>query len=184
MFGLKNMSIRTRLYGLVAVAVLGFGTVVLLTAWLSSKYKVNGPLYDRLMLRQGAISDFSPPYLSLVESEIIIDHLLIAKDEEETREYLHQLAKAHRAYTESRTRWERELYAGPVKSILEAEIYPPAEEFFRLANSEFLPLLRKAIAPRRRNTPKRGWNRSFANRGRRLFKPCAWDGTVRLPRKP
>src|SRR4051812_31035936 len=136
---LQNLSIRARLYGLIAVAVVGFAAVLLLTSHLSRRYEISGPLYERLMARRNAMGAFEPAHLSLVGAEIAASHLLLARDDEDTRRLLDQFAQAQRLFADTQASTRQKLFDGPVKQALGRDVYPPAEEYFRLASSDFLP---------------------------------------------
>jgi methyl-accepting chemotaxis protein WspA len=143
MFGFKDMSIKRRLYGLVAVAVLGFGAVLAITQYLSSRYQVNGPLYDRLMNRREAMSELEPSTLSLVMSKLAINHMLIAKDDEEAQRFSLEYRKYEKVFHERQAYWRQELIEGPMKQALEKEVFPPAEEFFKAVDAGLMPLVQK-----------------------------------------
>jgi len=139
----KGLSIRSRLYGLVGVAVIGFSAAFLMSTWLAGRYQINGPRYDRLMVRKEVMSEYEPSTLSLVQAKLTVNHLLISKDDDEVQRLTEQLASEEKTFRDRKAHWEKELSEGPVKQTLEKEVYPPAEEFFRLVNMEFLPLMRK-----------------------------------------
>src|SRR6266542_2413562 len=80
---LRDFSIKARLYLLVAVVVVGFTTVLGITFWLSSRYQVNGPLYNRLMLRKTIMAEYEPASLALVQPNLTLNTMLIAKDKDE-----------------------------------------------------------------------------------------------------
>jgi methyl-accepting chemotaxis protein WspA len=140
---LHNLTIRARLYGLVAIAVIGFIAVIMTTAYLTRHYQVNGPLYDRLMLRRSALGAIEPSLLTLTSAEVLVGELLVASDEEETRRLLEQLAQCQRTFRALQADWREKLFEGPVRRGLEKDVYPPAEEYYRIARAEFEPLLRK-----------------------------------------
>ena len=143
MFRLNDLSIRARLYGLVVVAVIGFAAVLIITQVLSARYQINGPLYDRITKRRAAMSEIEPSTMTLVMSKLAINHMLIAKDDEEARRFAEEYRKYEKAFRDRQAHWRKELFDGPVKQTLEKEVFPPAEEFFELVNSELLPLVRK-----------------------------------------
>jgi methyl-accepting chemotaxis protein WspA len=143
MKGFRDFSIKARLYGLVAVAVVGFTSVLVVSAWLTGRYEVNGPLYNRLLTRKSVMAEYDPAALALVQPKLTIAHLLLAKGPDEVRGYTEQFRKEESRFRGRQAYWRKELFEGPTKQELETGVYPPAEEFFRLANSEFLPLMAK-----------------------------------------
>jgi methyl-accepting chemotaxis protein WspA len=140
---MNNLSIKARLYGLVAVAVVGFSAVLALTQYLSSRYQVNGPLYERLAIRRAVMAELDPSTLSLVMTKLAINHLLIADTDEERRTFTNEYRKYEKLFHEQKAYWRKELFEGPVKQSLEKEVIPPAEEFYQVVNSELLTLVQK-----------------------------------------
>lgn len=140
---LKDFSIKGRLYGLIAVTVVGFGAVLWITQWLSARYQINSALYDRLTMRRAVLAEVEPGNLSLLFSKLAICHMLIAKDADETKRYLDEYRRAERVFHERHAYWRKELFQGPTKDAIEKEILPSAEEFFRIADAELLPLVQQ-----------------------------------------
>ena len=138
-----DMSIKSRLYSQIAVAVIGFIAVLSITLWLSAAYQVNGPLYDRLVVRRAALSEVEPSVLTLVMAKLSINHMLLARDEVEARRFVEEYRKCEKVFRDRQAHWRKELFDGPVKKALENDVYPPAEEFFQIANAELLPLVLK-----------------------------------------
>src|SRR5262249_14463329 len=143
MKGFRDFSIKARLYGLVAVAVLGFTSVLVVSAWLTGRYEVNGPLYNRLLTRKNVMAEYDPAALALVQPKLTVAHMLLAKGPDEVRGYTEQFRREEKRFRERQAYWRKELFEGPTKQALETGVYPPAEEFFRLADTEFLPLMAK-----------------------------------------
>jgi methyl-accepting chemotaxis protein WspA len=143
----SDLSIKTRLYGLVVVAVAGFTTVIGLTYWLSARYHVNGPLYKYLMARRAIQSEFEPATLAITKPIITVYTMLIAQGQDEVRQLTEQFGREEAHFHDREAYWRREMTEGPVKESLEKEVYPPAEEFFRLTRTEYLPLIGKGDRP-------------------------------------
>ncbi|QEL13539.1 methyl-accepting chemotaxis protein [Limnoglobus roseus] len=140
---LKDFSIKTRLYGLVVNAVLGFTATLGLTYWMAGEYAVSGPLYDRLMLRKSVISDYQPGPMSATEAAFQLSLLLVVTDPAESRSVLEHYRKLHADYRERQEFVRRDLFDGPLKRTLEKDVFPPTDQFFRMAEEEFLPLVAK-----------------------------------------
>jgi methyl-accepting chemotaxis protein WspA len=139
----SEMSIKARLYSLVAVTVIGFAAVFAITQYMSSRYQINGPLYEKLSTRRESLSEIEPSTMTLVMSKLAINHMLIAKDDDEARRFADEYRKYERIFHERQAHWRKELFDGPVKQALEKDVFPSADEFFQLANAELLPLIRK-----------------------------------------
>jgi methyl-accepting chemotaxis protein WspA len=138
---LKDFTIKTRLYGLVAVALIGFTAVLGTTYWMASEYAVNGPLYKRLALRKAVMSEYQPSFLCATEPALKLSLMLTAPDPHTLQEVTDVYRKMEAKYREREEFVRKEFMDGPVKRVLEKEVFPPADQLFRIANEEFLPLI-------------------------------------------
>jgi methyl-accepting chemotaxis protein WspA len=143
----RDISIKARLYGLVVVAVVSFATVLAATTWLSVRYQINGPLYQRLMIRKTAMAEYEPAGLTIIQPKLTLNTMLIDEGPREIRRLIEQFRQEEAHFRDRQAYWRKELFEGPVKKALEKEVYPPAEELLRLANAEFLPLILKGDRP-------------------------------------
>jgi methyl-accepting chemotaxis protein WspA len=143
----RDFSIKARLYGLMVVAVVSFATVLVTTTWLSVRYQINGPLYQRLMIRKTAMAEYEPAGLTIIQPKLTLNTMLIDEGPREIRRLIEQFHQEEARFHDRQAYWRKELFEGPVKRALEQEVYPPAEELLRLANAEFLPLILKGDRP-------------------------------------
>ena len=49
MLRFRDITIKTKLYGLVLFSALGLAAVLGLSLWVLHEYRVNGPVYERIM---------------------------------------------------------------------------------------------------------------------------------------
>jgi methyl-accepting chemotaxis protein WspA len=138
-----DVSIRTKLLGLVGLSTLGLLVVLALAGWMLYTFRVNGPVYDRLVLRLRALGDFQPPPLYVVEPYATLLEMNLSTDADEIARLTEQFRRQEALALKQQAYWRAELFEGPVKQSLEAEVFPTAHEFFRVVNEEYLPLLRK-----------------------------------------
>ena len=136
---LRDLRIKTRLYGLVAIAVVGFASVLALMFWITEEYSINGPIYNRLLLRKSVMADYQPSSLCATEAEVKLCLTLIMTNPSEVQDAIADYRKLAAEYQSRQEFVRRELFDGPVSRILEKEVFPPADQFFRIATDEFLP---------------------------------------------
>lgn len=139
----NDISIRAKLYSLVALSTLGLVAVASLSGWLLSKYRVNGPVYERLMMRKDVVADIAPPVFTLIEPIQTILEINFATDPAEVRRLSERFRQMAAVYRRRKAHWHEELFDGPVKRGLMQDMCPPADEMIRLAEDEFLPLALK-----------------------------------------
>jgi methyl-accepting chemotaxis protein WspA len=123
--------------------LIGFTGVLATTYWMASEYSVNGPMYQRLAIRKAVMAEYTPSFLCATEPAKEIGILLTASDPVVIREILDKYRRLEKIYREREEFVRRELFDGPVKQILEKEVFPPADAFFKIAGDEILPLLEK-----------------------------------------
>src|SRR4051794_13871463 len=100
MNSLNNLRIRTRIFGLVAVAVIGFTAVLIITDRIGSEYHINGPLYQRLMLRKSVMAEYAPSSLCATDSMLKLSLLLTVTDPLEVPKILEHYRKYRQSYRE------------------------------------------------------------------------------------
>src|SRR4051794_6249145 len=153
---LRDYSIRTRLYGLVAITTAGFVLVLGLTGWLFANYRVNGPVHDRIRARRSAMEELAPATLCVLDPYLTVHELRAAAESVpagpgskptairprgEVRALSDQFRAQEAKFRERQAYWRRALYEGPLKEALEQEVYPTAEDFLRAVKAEFLPAI-------------------------------------------
>lgn len=141
MMRLNDLSIKTRLQLLIAIAVVGFMAILALNHWIGARYDVNGPLYERLMIRKQIHSDFEPAVLAILREKLVINTMMIAKTPEEITRLAVEFRQLVVKFEERKAYWKVNMFDGPVKTTLERDVYPPADEFLRIATTEFFPLI-------------------------------------------
>jgi len=102
---IRDLSIKSRLYGLVATAVLGFAAVLALTFWLSHEYQVNGPLYNQLTMWRSVISEYEPATLSVTQPALSLSLLLVTTNPDEERQRIATFHKKEGVYRDRRAHW-------------------------------------------------------------------------------
>jgi methyl-accepting chemotaxis protein WspA len=158
----RDISIRSKLYGLVLLSAAGLTAVLGLSLWVLYEYRVNGPVYERLMYRQTALAEVEPATFYVNEPYFRLAEMNAAKDPAEVRQLQEEFRKLEARFQERQAYWTRELFEGPVKEGLTREVFPKAAEFFQAAREEFLPLIAKGDRP--------GADKVFTTRIQPLFR--------------
>ncbi len=138
MLGLQSLTIRTRLYIQVGLAVAGFAAVLGTAYTMSERFRIGGPLYEKQMIRRGVIGEVQPSNLSVIDPALTLAILVSVTDPDETRRLTDQFRKQEAVYRERQAHWRKELFDGPIKTALEQDVYPTGDEFLRVANDEVL----------------------------------------------
>jgi methyl-accepting chemotaxis protein WspA len=137
------MTIKQKLYALVLVSTVGLAAVVALAVYLLATYRVNGPIYERLDKRKGAMGEMEPSVLYALRTYYTVSQLRDSTDPVELRQLRDRYRELERSYHERREYWVKELGEGPMKEGLTGAVHQTAIDFFRAIDEEFMPALDK-----------------------------------------
>jgi methyl-accepting chemotaxis protein WspA len=140
---LRDVSIRAKLYGLILFSVIGVSAVLGLSLWVLYQYRVSGPVYDRISRRSSALAETEPATFFVGRAFLALYMLATAADATEAQQFRARYEELERHYQEREKYWTENLYEGPLKTALTREVFPAARDFYRTANTEFLPLVGK-----------------------------------------
>jgi methyl-accepting chemotaxis protein WspA len=140
MFGIAP-SIRTKLYALVPATLLTVGVALGLSVYVQARYAVGGPVVKRLGLQKDFLSDVTPSILVLTQPVITLQELERETDQAEIDRLVAKFRTQENTYRETRQNWLTQLPDGEAKKLLEGDLHDRAEEVFRIANREFLPIV-------------------------------------------
>jgi methyl-accepting chemotaxis protein WspA len=143
MIRLRDISIKTKLYSLVLGSAVSFALVLGLSYGVLNYFRVNGPVYKRIMARQGALGELEPAALFAERPYMILQHLRDTKDAAKIKQLIEDFHKLENKFRERKDYWQVEVYEGPVKQQLQQRVFPTALEFYRVVDDEYLPLIQK-----------------------------------------
>ncbi|MBF0126746.1 MAG: HAMP domain-containing protein [Magnetococcales bacterium] len=122
---------------------LGFGMVLLLLVLVSllawntiETYKVNGPVYQRIVQGKDVLADVLPPPLFILEPWAAILELSTTTDKGELEKDVKELAKLKKDYDERHEFWIQEHLEAEMVSLME-KAHKPVVDFFAIALGEY-----------------------------------------------
>jgi methyl-accepting chemotaxis protein len=137
----KNLSVRLKLYCLVGVFALGFLGFGASASRTLEQVKVNGPYYARIVQGKDLIADVLPPPEYLIESYLVVLQMLDETDRQALDGLVSRARTLRNEYQTRHEYWVKELPPSAMKDALVISSYRPAQEFFNVYDSEFLPKL-------------------------------------------
>jgi methyl-accepting chemotaxis protein WspA len=137
------MTIKQKLYTLVIASTVGLVAILGLAVYLLATYRVNGPVYDRIIKRNGALVEMEPAVLFAIRSYFTVSQLKDATDPAEVRQLRDRYRDLESNYHQRRDYWVKVLPEGPSKEALTGAVHQTAIDFFRAIDEEFLPALDK-----------------------------------------
>ena len=140
---LAGLSVRDRLRLMVlcfAIAFLGFGA----WAWKTlSDFKVGSAQYQRIIEGKDLISDILPPPNYIIESYMVVlqmvDEVEAGSPKAELEEYAKRCQTLEAQYNERYQHWKVTLDDGPIATAKSIDAHQPAEDFYRLVRTQFIP---------------------------------------------
>lgn len=141
MLRLKDISIKARLYGLVLGSTLGLAAVLILAGWLLATFRINGPVYDKIVELKQLQIDMEPPILVIDSPFQVALRLQTARDAAEATQLANRLRSLESEYKERVDWWSKKLPNGPIRTKLTTDTLRPADEIFKMAREELLPLV-------------------------------------------
>ena len=138
----KEWSIRTKLVGLLILAVLGLSLSFLMGLRAISLVKVNGPIYKDIVQSKDLIADILPPPEYIIESYLVVLQLMEETDAVKVDFLLTESERLEKEFMDRHDYWAGDLPEGEMKSILLEGAYKPALAFFKVRDEQFLPLIK------------------------------------------
>ncbi|HTU23671.1 MAG TPA: methyl-accepting chemotaxis protein [Gemmataceae bacterium] len=139
-----DVTIRTKLYGLLLYSVLSLAAVLGLSLWVLHEYRVNGPVYQQLIRRTAALGDLEPAAFDMTEAYLILLELSTTTKPADVEKLTKQFAQLEEHFRDREAFWQENLFEGPTRRALTQEVLPEAHAFYRAVKQEFLPLVNKA----------------------------------------
>jgi hypothetical protein len=147
MLHFHDVSLKSKLYGLAILSMVGLAAVLGLAYYVITTYLVGGAVYGRITLARELKGEQSPPTIFLGPSYILLREVQsITTDPGELQRLIDRYHQREALFQERYSYWVRILPDNEVKRYLEGPVYQPTVEYFRLARDEYLPLISKSDA--------------------------------------
>jgi methyl-accepting chemotaxis protein len=143
MSALKNMQIKSKLFLLIGVSLVG--TLVLgLFAYLAlDTVRIGGTMDHQIQTNNDINADFVPPDLNILEARIIVYQLRESRDEQARRTLALALTEKRKAYENTLTELTPRLSEGKIKELITTRAHQQANEYYDLAEQELIPALQR-----------------------------------------
>ncbi len=135
-FSLKSKLVATCI-------IIAFGLIVLMVTMgvSTERIKINGHLYQEIVLGKDLIADILPPPEYIIESYLVVLQAKVEKDPSKIPSYRERLKKLRSEYDDRHAYWVKELADGKIKTLLLEQSYKPAVTFYDTAEKAFFPAL-------------------------------------------
>jgi signal transduction histidine kinase len=105
--------------------------------------KVNGPIYNKIVLGKNLVADILPPPCYLIESYLTVREMTDENDSlilNQKAKYL--INKLKKEYYSRHDYWVNNLPESEMKNEMDNLSYKPAEEFYSVVDKEFIPAIK------------------------------------------
>lgn len=138
---MKNSSIKSQLQNLTIFSFVCCITIGALGYLSLEKVKVNGPIYNNIILMKDLAADVLPPPEYILESYLVVLQAAGEENAAKRTDLTKKLAQLNAEYHDRHTFWEARIMDEEIKTHLISGAHDAAEQFYALANKELLPLL-------------------------------------------
>jgi methyl-accepting chemotaxis protein len=142
----QNQTLKAQFAWIVVTMLVGFmafGGIALITL---ERLKVNGPIYQEIVLGKDLIADVLPPPAYIVEANLVA-HQIVRESNAAARDKLvERFNKLEKEFNERAEFWRGQDIAAPIKGALLDRSVPPARQFFDIARGKLLPAVSAANA--------------------------------------
>lgn len=137
---LRQAKIRTKLYGIILASIAGLIVVLTLSLYLLSSFGINGPTYNRIILRKSALAELEPCTMFVVEPYLTLFEITASKDADEAKRLVAEFKAQEKKCVDRNVYWMETLFEGPTKRAMREDVIPTIEKFFQEAHEHFLPI--------------------------------------------
>jgi methyl-accepting chemotaxis protein WspA len=143
MFRWQSVSVRGRLFALVAINFLGLAAILGLATYVLFTYRIGGPVSDRLDTVRDFKMNVSPATLYVRGAYVICQELETETNPDEIRKLTARFRDSEAMFLRDYNTHLARLPNSELKQVLSTELYPVTLEFFRVVREEYLPLTGK-----------------------------------------
>jgi methyl-accepting chemotaxis protein len=104
-----------------------------------NQVKVNGPMYKDIIVGEDVIADILPPPEYILETYLVVHQIPNEANAAARAKLIDRCKQLEADYNTRHEYWAKELSDSEMKSALLEESYAPAQRFYEILNSQFLP---------------------------------------------
>jgi len=141
----KNASIGIKLIMLLVVFIVGYTIFGLVSFSTLNILRVNGDLYNHIIMSKDLIADVLPPPGYIIESYLGVLQMVDETDPAQMDYFFSELKELEADYNARHEFWVNEnlLEKGALRDAMLIGAYDPAIQFYKIVNSQFISALQK-----------------------------------------
>ncbi|MFH2020610.1 MAG: HAMP domain-containing protein [archaeon] len=139
----ESMSVKGKLYLLLTLFLIGFvafGTIAVTTL---NTLKINGHLYNDIVMGKDLVADILPPPEYIIESYLVVQELSTQTDPSLISTSIDKLSQLKNDYGVRHQVWVNNLPQGEMRTEMIEKSYEPANQFFDIVFAQYIPAVQK-----------------------------------------
>lgn len=140
----NNLKISEKIFTVILIIAIGMIWFSYYSLKTLNNLKVNGPVYDKIVMEKDLVADILPPPSYLIESYLTVCEMVEEKDSiilNQEAEYL--INKLRKEYFERHEYWIKNMPEGGMKNEMINLSYSPAKEFYNIVDTNFVPAIKR-----------------------------------------
>lgn len=101
--------------------------------------KINGKLYNEIILTKDLVADILPPPEYIIETRLVSLEMLRTENSTELATLIAKIKILKKEYEERHDFWVKNLHDEKIKPLMIQKAYAPAMQYFTLLETEFIP---------------------------------------------
>jgi methyl-accepting chemotaxis protein len=138
----SGWSIKLKLIILTIITLSGIIISYIFGYFAFNVVKVNGPMYNKIILGKDLIADILPPPEYIIESYLVALQLSEMEDAKDIENLIKECERLKKEYDDRHNVWLSALEEGDLKVLLVSNSYEPAIKFYKILNDKFIPLIK------------------------------------------
>lgn len=136
---LRDITIRSRLYGLTFLSAVGLTGILALSLWCMATFRVNGPVYRQIIRDKDILADILPPPIYVIEAYVAIREADDTADSAQVQRSRVQVLQLEQRFRQRCEYWRRELPNNDLKAALLDQSAASARNVFHIALDDYFP---------------------------------------------
>ncbi len=136
---MRDLKTSIKLAALIALSVVGFVLLGIISLKTLDEVKVTGPLYQSIDLGKSLDSDVVPPALYLAEARTHILAAINERDSGKLPSRIDEYKGDEKAYLETHDKYVKLLPDGPIKDMVNGTVQKEAQEWLGIMDKELIP---------------------------------------------
>ena len=134
------MSLKDRLNRFGALIIAGVALALVVSVAATVVLRVNGPIYDRIVLSKDLIGDILPPPEYVLEA--YLEATLAVNEPDTVDQRVKRLESLHHDYDDRKAYWTKSGLPQDIKDLLIVQSDAEVQTFWRVLNSKLIPALK------------------------------------------